>query len=179
MGIYRACLLVVVAALTLSACGPDTTPKPEVEVGAAGSACPMPVSFEVKERWKPKATEPGNRMGGAELLCEIDGKPAGTVGFLRVWQSAKDPDLMAVLKRFVDGPYHADYHYKDVTVGSFAAKEVTYLNKGLDLEAPVQVLAVPVGGGTVLLAIGGIDKETFDENVPTYELAKSSLKATA
>jgi hypothetical protein len=64
-------------------------------------------------------------------------------------------------------------------VGSFAAKEVTYLNKGLDLEAPNQVLAVPVGGGTVLLAISGIDKETFDENLPTYELAKSSLKVTA
>ena len=149
------------------------------EVGAAGSTCPMPVTFKVAEKWKPQASDPGTKLGGAELLCEIDAKPAGSIGYVRVLLAKGVTDPMAALQAYTAVGKNSGFEYKDVQVGGVAAKEVSYTAKSMDIDLPNQVLAVPVGGDVALVTVSSIDADLFKEILPAFELAKSSLKLTA
>ncbi|MFD8497274.1 lipoprotein [Amycolatopsis sp. NPDC059657] len=184
--------IALLAALFLAAgCGSESTgntgsadAKPQqaaagAEIGAAGSACPMPVTFKVAEKWKPKAvTSADARIGDATVICEVDSKPAGSFGFLRVYKNPGS-DAQAALKALSEkSKGFGAQKFTDVSVGSVAAKEVSYTVTDDGDVTPKRILAVPVAGGLVLLEVGCIDKETFDTNVKAYELAKSTLKLT-
>ncbi|GAA4544799.1 lipoprotein [Amycolatopsis samaneae] len=176
---------IAVAGFTLAGCGSDPAPANGTkaaaggaEIGAAGTACPMPVSFRPAEKWQPKAVSPPERMSGAELLCEIDAKPAGGIGFVRVLRATGVTDPMAALKSFTSVGKYADFAYKDVKAGSIAAKEVTYNSVASEEKLPQVALAVPVGADTVLVTTSGLDAELFKDNLAAYELAKSTLHPT-
>ncbi|MFJ8693562.1 lipoprotein [Streptomyces roseolilacinus] len=165
-------------------------------VGAAGSACPLPVTFDVAAGWKPKKVEPiGDpdleelndllEQGTVTMACEIDAKPAGNIGFLRVWtDDAKGAAPRAVLESFVaadDSPSSAVY--RDVRVGrggALPATEVTYtvVSELLDEPKKARALALATPRGPLVLELGGMDSEEHDAMLPAYELAKGSLAAT-
>ncbi|MEU0399831.1 lipoprotein, partial [Streptomyces sp. NPDC006197] len=138
----------LVAALLLTGCGtvakPDAPAAPRkttapalkaaVTLGGPGTACALPVSFGLAEGWKPKAIDdPENpefaaltRQGPAVMRCEVDAKPAGNIGYLRVWTAAKGP-ARAALEGFVkaaDKP--SAVTYRETRAGALAAAEVTY-----------------------------------------------------
>ncbi|SDX58143.1 hypothetical protein SAMN05421504_103168 [Amycolatopsis xylanica] len=169
-------LVPLVALLLAAGCGSDGDPKPAAaaaEVGPAGSPCPMPVTFKIAEKWKA-----GTVDAGSEILCEIDSKPAGSLGFLRVYKTTAT-DLESGLKTFATKSKGAEgFAYSDVTAGGIAGKEVSYVIKQDDIEMPKRVLAVSAANSVILLEVGGLDQETFDTNVKAYELAKSTLKLT-
>lgn len=165
-------------------------------VGAAGSACPLPVTFDVAAGWKPKKVEPLDdpdlaelndllEQGTVTMACEIDAKPAGNIGFLRVWtDDAKGAAPRAVLESFVaadDSP--SSVAYRDVRVGrggALAATEVTYtvVSELLDEPKKARALAVVTPRGPLVLELGGMDSEEHEAMLPAYELAKGSLAAT-
>ncbi|MDT9685792.1 lipoprotein [Streptomyces sp. TRM76323] len=165
-------------------------------VGAAGSACPLPVTFDVAAGWKPKKVEPLDdpdlaelndllEQGTVTMACEIDAKPAGNIGFLRVWtDDAKGAAPRTVLESFVaadDSP--SSVVYRDVRVGrggALAATEVTYtvMSELLDEPKKARALAVATPRGPLVLELGGMDSEEHDAMLPAYELAKGSLAAT-
>ncbi|MEC3973783.1 lipoprotein [Amycolatopsis sp. H20-H5] len=167
------------AASTTDAPKPGAQAPAGDEVGAAGSACPMPVTFKVAAKWKPQASTSGTKLGGAELLCEIDAKPAGSIGYVRVLLAKGVTDPMAALGAYTAVGKNSGFAYTDVQAGAVAAKEVTYTAKSMDVDLPNQVLAVPVGGNVALVTISSIDADLFKEIQPAFELAKSSLKLTA
>ncbi|MEV4316248.1 lipoprotein [Actinocrispum sp. NPDC049592] len=157
-------------------------------IGATGSLCPMPVTFEVAKSWKPKAIENKGddelglaRMGRFTAVCEVDAKPAGMIGFLRVWTDEDGgPQARAALEDFVaDVRYAKQPEYRSVRLGSLAAEEVTY-----SLEAPQsdpkreRALAVPTPRGPVVLHVGGLDTEEHEQMLPAYVLAKQTLKVS-
>jgi hypothetical protein len=90
----------------------DLKPAPGVgKLGAAGTPCALPVSFELAQSWKAKpvaddaADFPLGQQGGLALKCEVDAKPAGHLGFLRVWAGGKageHEDGGTVFKRLSD-----------------------------------------------------------------------------
>lgn len=121
-------------------------------VGAAGSACELPVRFDIAKNWKAKAidaeAEPSKapkgsagdvrgslpdaflRQGSVTAACEIDAKPAGHIGFLRVWTgTAQKADAGSVLREFVaaeDDVSKQKYH-SFTTSGGLTGVEVEYL----------------------------------------------------
>jgi hypothetical protein len=180
-------------------------------IGAPDSACALPVTFDIAKDWKAKAVDaeavsdkasgkasdsgtddPGDDIGddvAGSLLhqgpvtaaCEVDAKPAGTIGFLRVWTGApgKD-DARRVLEAFVaaeDGANHATY--RDVTAGDFDAVEVAYryTSEILDETKEEQALAVTTPHGPVVLHLGGADTGEHRAMLPAFELAKRTLRA--
>ncbi|HEV7973234.1 lipoprotein [Amycolatopsis sp.] len=163
------------AAVALAGCGSDTkeAAKAGAEVGPPGSACPMPVTFSTADKWKADVAEQDFTTGGVKLLCEIDAKPAGSVGFIRVWQAAGVTDAKAALEKFTSGEIGRDQKY---TAGPLSGSEVEYV-KGSD--SPARALAVPAGGGIVVVSVGALSKDLFEKNLPAYELVKSGIKATA
>lgn len=204
----RALAVTVAAGLTLTACGaavtepqqvreadvprPVKSPEPVAaaakgSLGGPGTACALPVSFGLAAAWKPEAVEVGDdelsaalgRQGPATMVCEIDAKPAGNIGFLRVWSAGKGKPR-TVLEGFVRAEENASgAAYKETRAGELAAVEVTYTVRGelMDESKEERAFAVSTPKGTVIVHLGGMDTEEHREMLPAYELARTSLKA--
>ncbi|MET9449724.1 lipoprotein [Streptomyces cinerochromogenes] len=172
-------------------------------IGAAGSACELPVSFALAKDWRAKSIdaekelakaskgEDGDlsgaladtflRQGPVTAACEIDAKPAGNIGFLRVWTGKPgDADANGVLRAFVaaeDNVSKEKYH-SFRTGGGLDAVEVEYLytSKLLEETKKESAFAVSTPEGPVVLHLGGMDTEEHEEMRPAYDLAKQTLK---
>ncbi|MEV4424751.1 lipoprotein [Streptomyces sp. NPDC053792] len=194
--------LVAAAGLLLTACGttakPDTTAAPQkttatkttapaATLGGPGTACVLPVSFGLAADWKPEAIKNPEdpefaeltRQGPAVMRCEVDAKPAGNIGYLRVWTAAKGP-ARAALEGFVkaaDKP--SAITYRETQAGALAATEVTYTTHSelTDETKEERAFAVTTPKGTVIVHLGGLDTEEHRAMLPAYELAKSTTKA--
>ncbi|MGW1002647.1 lipoprotein [Streptomyces sp. NPDC002520] len=172
-------------------------------IGAADSACELPVSFAVAQHWKAKSIDAGKelskasngpdgdlsgaladsflRQGPVTAACEIDAKPAGHIGFLRVWTGEPGgADARTVLRAFVAAEDNVSKEkYRDVkTGGGVAGVEVEYLytSKLLEETKKERALAVTTPDGPVVLHLGGMDTEEHEAMLPAYELAKRTLR---
>ncbi|MDX3521213.1 lipoprotein [Streptomyces scabiei] len=178
-------------------------------VGAAGSACALPVTFETAEKWRPEAVETGAPADGsgseedalaAELAegllhqgpftaaCEIDAKPAGNIGFLRVWTGeadatggdAKGRDAKALLKKFVAAEGNtsvAEYRaFRSDSGVPGAEVEYLYTSEALgETKKERAFLTITPQGAAVVVHLGGLDTEEHEEMLPAYELARRTL----
>lgn len=149
-------------------------------IGAAGSACELPVTFGLAKKWKPEAVQAPLRQGPVSLVCEIDAKPAGTIGFLRVWAGDPgDADARAVLKAFLEGEDGvSEERYGSFTSGGVSGAEVEYLitSELLEETKTERALALVTPDGPVVLHLGGLDTEEHEEMLPAYELARRTLR---
>ncbi|WP_335940110.1 lipoprotein [Streptomyces sp. PTD5-9] len=184
-------------------------------VGGAGSACPLPVVFDLAASWKPKAVgiDPDSEIaaalgvrGGTALVCEIDAKPAGHLGYLRVWQGEKSNRTpRQVLEAFTaDGTGTGTgagtgagagtgteagtgagtragagkITYTATTAGDLPAAEAAYTvdDEPLDEPKKERAFAVSTPDGPVVIHLGGLDAQEHQEMLPAYELARKSLR---
>ncbi|MFE6176910.1 lipoprotein [Streptomyces sp. NPDC056464] len=183
----------------------DTTVKSGGSIGAAGSACELPVTFDIAEDWKAEAIDDGTGGGGEDsaepdselaqevadallhqgpvtAACEVDAKPAGNIGFLRVWTGeAADDDARAVLEAFVKAENGASKaKYSTFGAGGLKGVEVKYLVTSELLEETKEetALAVSTKQGPVVIHLGGMDTDEHRAMLPAYELAKRTLQGT-
>ncbi|MFD4690480.1 lipoprotein [Streptomyces sp. NPDC058463] len=159
-----------------------------ITLGGAGSPCALPVTFDLAADWKPAAVEvePGSDLaalgeqGPVTMVCEIDAKPAGNIGYLRVWQGKpSDGDPRKVLEAFVAAdPNAAEATYTQTKAGSLAAAEVGYTVNSELVDEPKteRAFAVSTPEGPVVVHLGGLDSEEHQQMLPAYELAKKTLK---
>ncbi|KUN74589.1 hypothetical protein AQJ46_03390 [Streptomyces canus] len=158
----------------------DTAPTSGGTIGAAGSACELPVTFDIAKSWKAEAVEAPLSQGPVSLACEIDAKPAGNIGFLRVWAGKSgDADTRAVLEAFLaaeDGV--TKEKYRTFTSGGVSGVEVEYLYSSelLDETKKESAFAVTTADGPVVVHLGGLDTEEHEEMLPAYELARRTLR---
>ncbi|MFJ8079074.1 lipoprotein [Streptomyces sp. NPDC096205] len=161
-------------------------------LGPAGSACELPVTFDLAADWKAEAVEAlsaGDSEAVADLLrqgpvsaaCEVDAKPAGHIGYLRVWTGEPgDDDPRKVLEAFVaaeDG--NAQERYRTFAADSgVTGAEVAYQHTNeLSGETKQEhAFAVVTGSGPVVVHLGGLDDEEHRGMLPAYELARKSLR---
>lgn len=159
-----------------------------VTLGGAGSPCELPVTFDLAADWKPQAVtvEPGSDLaalgeqGPVTMVCEVDAKPAGNIGYLRVWQGKASSDTpRAVLEAFVKAdPDAGGATYTEAEAGQLPAAEVGYTVSGELLDEPKteHAFAVTTPEGPVVVHLGGLDSQEHREMLPAYELAKKTLK---
>ncbi|MET9505170.1 lipoprotein [Streptomyces sp. NPDC006622] len=169
-------------------------------IGAAGSACELPVTFDIAEFWEAEAIDTASQegdtgndiadqladaflhQGPVTMACEVDAKPAGKLGFLRVWTGEPgDADARAVLEGFVTAEKGASgAKYRPFKSGSLSGAEVEYTTTSELLEETKKerALAVSTPDGPVVVHLGGMDTEEHEAMLPAYELARRTLKAT-
>ncbi len=170
-------------------------------IGADGSACELPVTFDIAEEWTAEAVDAGSggdtsggtdgeladeladavlRQGPVTLACEVDAKPAGHIGFLRVWTGDPgDAEARAVLEAFVAAEDGAGkVRYSTFKAGGLTGVEVEYLYTSEFLDEPKteRALAVTTPRGPVVVHLGGLDTEEHEAMLPAYELAKRTLR---
>ncbi|WP_411073681.1 lipoprotein [Streptomyces sp. cmx-4-7] len=177
---------------TPSATGAPDAPVAAVSLGGPGTACALPVSFSLAKAWEPKAIRNPEdpefaaltRQGPATVRCEVDAKPAGHLGFLRVWTAEKGSapsPARAALEGFVKAEKKASgVSYRETTAGALPAVEATYTVRGalLDEEKEERAFAVATPEGVVVVHLGGLDTEEHRAMLPAYELARTTLKAS-
>lgn len=177
--------------------GGKAAPKPRASaqsatkggsVGGSGSACALPVTFDLAASWKPEAVQLGEddalnelaRQGPLTLVCEIDAKPAGSIGFLRVWTGDRaDRTPRQVLEAFLaDEPDAGKITYTDTEAGTLPATEVGYTVSSELLDGPQKkrAFAVSTPLGPVVVHLGGLDPEEYENLLPAYELAKRTVR---
>ncbi|MFF7133219.1 MULTISPECIES: lipoprotein [unclassified Streptomyces] len=149
-------------------------------IGAAGSACELPATFDIAEKWKAQAVHAPLRQGPVTLACEIDAKPAGNIGFLRVWTGKPGgADARTVLEDFVaaeDGVSGEKYRTFRSGALSGVAVEYLYASELLDETKKESAFAVMTADGPVVVHLGGLDTEEHEEMLPAYELARRTLR---
>jgi hypothetical protein len=157
-------------------------------VGGSGSACTLPISFDLAADWKPKAVtvDPDSEFGDllvqgpVTLACEIDAKPAGNIGFLRVWAGdASNSTARQVLEAFIADEEDAEkITYKETKAGALTATEADYTvtSELLDESKTESAFAVTTPDGPVVVHLGGMDTQEHEEMLPAYELAKKSVR---
>ncbi|BCY12999.1 lipoprotein [Actinoplanes sp. L3-i22] len=192
----RTTSLAALAALALTGCDTDDkhTPDPAApsapavaaagpRVGATGSGCALPVTFGLVTDWKPKqvtvtAGDPLAELakkGPFTMACEIDAKPAGNLGFLRVWTGAP-AGLRPSLEAFI-GTKAEQSEFTELRVGDQPALEVDYRQKSEldDSLEPERAFVVDTGKGLVLISLDSFDGDEHQAMLPAYELARTSL----
>ncbi|MDV5148112.1 lipoprotein [Streptomyces sp. SBC-4] len=182
------------------ATAPSTTPAAPATTAAAashatlggpGTACALPVSFGLAEKWKPQAiVNPEDlefaaltRQGPATARCEVDAKPAGNIGYLRVWTAGKGTAGQGSARAALEGFVKAEEKtsavtYRETKAGALPATEVTYTvhNEVMEESKEERAFAVATPKGTVIVHLGGLDTGEHREMLPAYELAKTTLK---
>ncbi|MFI1359450.1 lipoprotein [Streptomyces sp. NPDC020898] len=174
-------------------------------IGADGSACELPVTFDIAEKWTAEAVDTGSggdpsggtdgepadeladladavlRQGPVTLACEVDAKPAGHIGYLRIWTGAPgDADARTVLEAFVaDDKAASKPQYSTFKAGGLMGVEVEYVYTSEFLDEPKteRALAVTTPRGPVVVHLGGLDTEEHKAMLPAYELAQRTLKS--
>ncbi|MFI5932212.1 lipoprotein [Actinoplanes sp. NPDC051494] len=175
------------------------TTLPAARVGADGSACTLPVEFDLATRWKPAAVDAAAageladlfRSGPFTMLCEISAKPAGSIGFLRVYVAAgRTGTPRSHLETFVAGQFPDQRRagnfevvksgYAEVTTGGQAAAEVTYetWNTSMEHAGKYSAFAVNTAGGAVVVHLSAFGADEHDETLPALRLAERTLTVT-
>ncbi|MFF5079954.1 lipoprotein [Actinoplanes sp. NPDC000266] len=153
--------------------GDPPAAAPAAKIGAPGTACPLPITFDVAGEWSPEAVEDGLfDQGGFALRCEIDAKPAGHLGFLRVW-TGHGTDPAAALEAFVKAEQGTAAITGRRTRSGPASAETTYLD--VENDRPERVLAFSTGPDIVILTLGGADTEEHEDMLPAYVLARDTM----
>lgn len=199
-----ACAVLVAAALTACSGGGgdgDGTAGKQTgapwfdEVTAAASAgpataCALPVKLPVVERWrvKPVRLDGGPmdalaQQGDVTMACEIDAKPAGPIGFLRVWIARPDATQpRPVLESFLGADRGlTDVAYRDVDAGGLTAVEATYLREGPTEPAGKRerAFAVATSQGIAVVTLSGLDNKQYQAMLPAYVLARQQITPAA
>ena len=119
-------------------------------------------------------------QGPVTAACEVDAKPAGHIGFLRVWTGKPgNDDARTVLEAFVAAEGSTSKaKYQDFKAGGLKGVEVQYLytSELLDETKPERALAVTTARGPVVVHLGGLDTGEHRAMLPAYELAKRTLR---
>nr|WTB36154.1 lipoprotein [Streptomyces sp. NBC_00830] len=148
----------------------------------------MPVTFDLAASWKPEAVQLDEddalneliRQGPVTLVCEIDAKPAGSIGFLRVWTGDRtDRTPRQVLEAFLADEPNADkITYTDTEAGALPATEVGYTISSELLDGPQKkrAFAFSTPRGPIVVHLGGLDSKEYEEMVPAYEPAKRTVR---
>lgn len=183
----------VLTAVLLAGCdtGSDKstaqTSGPEVSagdgpIGGDGSACPLPVTFELPKGWKAQAvTGTDFQMGDVSLACELDAKPAGMIGFVRVFTGGTSAPADSVLRAFVNdykgkGEGDTQEKYTSVKVGGTDGAEVEYINRSASgTSKRERAFVVRPGNTAVVVHVGGVDDEEHDSMLPSYQLIQKTV----
>ncbi|MEU4620359.1 lipoprotein [Actinoplanes sp. NPDC023801] len=161
-------------------------------IGAKGSACPMPLSFRAAAGWKPSAVDVKSlgelaalaKIGDFTVVCEIDAKPAGSIGFIRVHvakglSGLPREHLASFVKADGKGKEVSGAVYSDVQIGGGQAAEVTWevYSAVAEQRTRYTAFALNTGDGAVVVRLAPFDEGEHAGMLPAYELAKQTVKA--
>ncbi|PRX22489.1 lipoprotein [Actinoplanes italicus] len=174
----------------------ETAPAAEKgeSIGADGTPCEMPLSFDAAADWKATAVDAKTlgelaglaKVGDFTVVCEIDAKPAGSIGFIRVHvadglSGLPREHLAAFVKADGTGKEISGETYTDVQIAGAQAAEVTWeaYSQVADQRTKYTAFALNTKAGAVVVRLAPLDEGEREGMLPAYELAKQTVKLAA
>ncbi|MBL1095430.1 lipoprotein [Streptomyces coffeae] len=164
------------------------------KLGGKRTACELPVRFSLEKSWKAEAVDaavqdqigPLAKQGPVTLVCEIDAKPAGHIGFLRVYTGTKGAaapggEPRALMRAFVAAEnFESKVGFRQTKAGDLPATEASYsvTDPSAGETRRQRALAVMTKSGGVVIHLGGLDTDEHKAMLPAFRLAKKSLETT-
>jgi hypothetical protein len=154
-------------------------PAPAVAAATVGKGqvCPFSVQFSIPAKWRAiDASEHKIMLNDALLSCEIDGKPAGVVAFMRVWEggpSTQTARQLGVTFIRAQAPKATDQVEQELTIGGANGAEFQYRSEG----RLNRVFVVVARTAVVFVHLGGLDDAEHTAGLPAYMLARSTVTA--
>ncbi|MER7987539.1 lipoprotein [Streptomyces noursei] len=159
-----------------------------VSVGAQGSGCALPMTFEAEKRWTRKSVMPTYQPSKSppfSVVCEIDagggkkGTPPLTVYLADRPLDGGPKQMMAAFRgegMANYGEYQSEEQVKETTVGFSSAVEVTYRLSPPDDQKPwkVTLLLVLTPKGPMVLEVRGPGDQ--GPALKAYQRAKSTMQ---
>jgi hypothetical protein len=147
-------------------------PPPADAADTSYPACALPVTFDLADKWAAKAVsgDTAGVLGPHPVVCEIDGKPAGVVGFIRVFKAATT-EVQFALVALIPEEHQKGTKYRQFGVPDIPGAEISYG----PADKPQRAFAVTIGTETVVVHWGGLDAEEHKAGLPAYLLAQASL----
>jgi hypothetical protein len=143
------------------------------KLGGADTACPLPVAVDLPDKWRPVRIQGGDfHQGGLDALCEVDAKPAGAIGFIRVFVGSAAEPRKALESYLADQRTAHDVQYRDTSVGQGSGAEATWVD---DETGRKRAFAMSTPLKTIVFSVGGIDDDEYQNMLPAFLLAKQSL----
>src|SRR2546429_8643312 len=97
------------------------------------------------------------------VSCEVDGNPAGVLGFVRVW-TGRTADAHQVLEKYVGAQKDSsEVEYRDTKVGQVSGVEATWRTADSGRK---RAFAVATPNVAALVTAGGGDDEEYQELLP-------------
>ncbi|TDP98056.1 lipoprotein [Labedaea rhizosphaerae] len=174
----------VLGLVLLAACGPDEGNGPWSDgaeqapagatIGGTSGPCPLPVTMTIAKGWKAAGVPAGTgSMGDAALACEVDAKPAGHLGFLRIYVTGSPVEPKNLLKAVVAKSKQVNgEQYRESKPGV----ELTYLSDVGGDQVRSRAYAATVNGRTVLVVLDAFDSEEYDAMIGAYLLAQHTIR---
>ncbi|MEU3601124.1 lipoprotein [Streptomyces sp. NPDC006798] len=187
----------VMALLATGCSGSDKDSKTEAEpsydtkvktqrIGAKGSTCALPFTFDTPASWKVTAANAALQevmtMGMAEILCELDARHGGTSGFIRIYHDpSQSTTARLVAERAVDDSKltkRKNVVYRDTKVGPYEAVEVSYegYNEFWESRQKDTQIAFRTPTGFMVLDIGAMDPIDHDALLPELDRIKDTIE---
>ena len=169
---------------------PGAAPAAAGTVGGKGSACDLPVTFAVPEKWKLSEVDTGGddnplaeltRRGSLRMACEANARTAGLTGFLRVWVGPRSTgDARAALQTLQKGQKTRDVAYTPIKLGGQDGVELTYQlwSELLEEYSERRAFAVVTPGGAVVVELSGLE-QADPVLQAAYDQAKSTLQVNS
>lgn len=162
---------------------PSVVPAaPAGKVGPGSECKDTPVRFDVPDKWTVGYIGSGFGaefpVAGMPLMCEIDAKPGGIIGFIRVWHGRSTREPKAVLEDYVKqiAPRAVDVRYRPTRIGDLDAWEVWYQRPPDDVsdESQGRAFALSTDGQAVVTGWSALDDADYIAGLPGYVLARNS-----
>ncbi|MFC4997843.1 lipoprotein [Dactylosporangium cerinum] len=147
-------------------------PAPAAAAGkiGPGTECAIPATLPIAAKWTPKdAAFYRWSTGGLTLRCEIDAKPAGVIGFIRVF-TYEGTDAQQALAVLMITPLFGGKTTgeREITIGGKSGVEAAL---AANMNGPGRAFAT----GGVLVVWRGADEDEFKEGLPAYVLARTAI----
>ncbi|MFF2812089.1 lipoprotein [Streptomyces sp. NPDC058000] len=159
-----------------------------VSVGAQGSGCALPMTFEAEKRWTRKSVMPTyepSKSPPFSVVCQIDAG-GGAKGTPQLTVYLADRPLDGGPKDMMDafrgaglanyGEYESEEQVRETNVGFSSAVEVTYKLSPPDDQKPwkVTLLLVLTPKGPMVLEVRGPGNQ--EPALKAYQRAKSTMQ---
>lgn len=153
-------------------------------IGTPGSPCgDLPLTFTSARDWTSEAVQhdPDFEQGGLFPVCEVDAKPGGNIGYLRVFTGETDASPREALAAFIKDEKPVSVKYRTADLGGTEATEVSFASRSAvdDEKKPELAFAVETGDGIAVVSLRGLDAQEHTEMIPAYLLARETAKVKA
>ncbi|WP_129669734.1 lipoprotein [Phytoactinopolyspora endophytica] len=146
--------------------------------------CDVPITFDIADAWTAESVlaDLDFEQGGLMPVCEIDAKPAGWLGYIRVWSGPAEDAEQALEEFLADGAGEVEEpESRQIEIAGVDGVETAYVRflPAVDERKRERAFAVSTGDEVAVVTVSGFDTEEYEGMLPAYILARETAQLLA